>query len=125
MSIGTKLTFEFGDNFPGKNFEFYSGLDQAGVVLYHFFMPLENKVFLNEITNIVEPGRPNIATGTFKAVCQILHLLEFSLLVGLNNILHGGVEGHGLQISKHHVENLGLTSQPRDSEVNVNWGRGV
>lgn len=109
------LTFKFCYDFSGINLKLDCCLYETWVILNHLFVSLENEVFLNKVTDIMQPGRSNIATGSLKTMRQILHFLVILLLERYNDILHGGIESHTLKIAEHHVKDLRFTAKTLDS----------
>ena len=109
------LTFEFGDDFSRINLKLDCCLYETWVILNHLLVSLENKVFLNKVADIMQPGCSNIATCSLQTMREILHFLVIVLLEGDNDILHSGIESHALKIAQHHVEDLRLSSKTLDS----------
>jgi hypothetical protein len=109
------LTFEFGDDFSRINLKLDCCLNETWVILNHLLVSLENKVFLNKVADIMQPGCSNIATCSLQTMREILHFLVIVLLEGDNDILHSGIESHALKIAQHHVEDLRLSSKTLDS----------
>ena len=125
LKIEEVLTFKPGDDLPGVNFELDGCLHQTGVVFHHFVIPLENEVFLNKVANVVKSASANVSTGSLQTMCQVLHLLIIVLFVWDNDILHGRIESHILEITQHHIEDLRLTTEALDCQIDIDGRRCV
>ena len=108
---------------PGIEPKFDGSLDEQRVVLQHHVEAFVVMMFLNKVTNVMQPRSSNIAAGAFQGVGVYLIIIVVLLVNGDLDLFHGLQQGELLQLHHHVVVYFGVsTSKPILSKLQINWG---